>query len=236
MGICLLLAGVLHIGLLGFLELPERPSPQPRRALDLALVGPPAPVAETAVVKPPASATVVSPPASTPDPVPEPAASHPPAAPPAAVSPAPLPRPFAGKSARELALAAAATRSDVAARPPGQRVLRLPDAPGRLDFAYYLESWRRHVERVGRLNYPSEARRSKITGSLRLLVVVDADGALAHVRLVESSGHAVLDQAALRIVRLAAPYAPFPPSIRAQADRLEIERTWRFQGGTAALL
>ena len=115
-------------------------------------------------------------------------------------------------------------------------MLRLADAPERPDFAYYLEAWRRHVERVGRLNYPSEARRSKITGSLRLLVVVDADGALASARLIESSGHAVLDDAALRIVRLAAPYAPFPPTIRAQADRLEIERTWRFRGTAAALL
>lgn len=92
------------------------------------------------------------------------------------------------------------------------------------------------MERVGKLNYPAEARRRDITGSLRLLVVIDADGALADVRLVESSGQAILDDAALRIVRLAAPFAPFPPSIRALADTVEIERVWRFQGEAGGLL
>ena len=234
------MAGALHIGLLGLVEPPRRPAPQPRPTFDLALVGPVAP--RPAPAKPLVSETAVSSAASTtPDPLPEPAAEQAAGSPPAAhrvpLSPAPRPpRSFAGKSARELALALASNHADVPASPGGQRVLRLADAPERPDFAYYLEAWRRHVERVGRLNYPSEARRGKITGGLRLLVVVDADGSLASVRLIESSGHAVLDEAALRIVRLAAPYAPFPPTIRAQADRLEIERTWRFRGTAAALL
>ena len=143
---------------------------------------------------------------------------------------------MAGKSALQLARALAAGLADEPAPAADGRVLRLTDAPTRPDFAYYLQAWRRQVERVGKLNYPGEARRRKLTGSLRLLVVIHADGGLAEARLVESSGHAVLDEAALRIVRLAAPYAPFPPRIAAQADILEIERTWRFRGEAAGLL
>ena len=100
----------------------------------------------------------------------------------------------------------------------------------------YLRAWRRAVERVGKLNYPAQARRRDTTGSLRLLVVINADGSLVNARILESSGHAVLDAAALRVARLAAPFAPFPASIRALADTLEIERVWRFQGEAGALL
>ena len=66
-------------------------------------------------------------------------------------------------------------------------------------------------------------------GNLRLLVAIAADGSLHDVRVLESSGHAVLDAAAVRIVRLAAPYAPLPPAMRRDADVLEIVRTWQFQ-------
>ena len=102
------------------------------------------------------------------------------------------------------------------------------DAPKRADFAYYLRSWQRKVERIGQLNYPRQARAEGITGSLRLRVAIAADGALQDVRVLETSGHELLDQAALRIVRLAAPYAPFSPAMRETTDTLEIERTWRF--------
>ena len=94
---------------------------------------------------------------------------------------------------------------------------------------WYLESWRRKVERIGRLNYPEQARSNRLYGSLRLLVAIEPDGTLRDVQIVESSGHRVLDEAAVRIVRLAAPYAPFPPGMREHTDVLEIVRTWRFQ-------
>lgn len=95
--------------------------------------------------------------------------------------------------------------------------------------AWYLESWRRKVERIGKLNYPDEARARKLYGSLRLLVAIEPDGALRDVRVIDSSGHEILDEAAVRIVRLAAPYAPFPPAMRDETDVLEIVRTWRFK-------
>jgi len=96
-------------------------------------------------------------------------------------------------------------------------------------YATYMEAWRRKVERIGNLNYPEEAKRLGLYGSLILHVAVRADGSLDSVRVVRSSGQQVLDQAAVRIVELAAPYAPFPPDISAETDILDITRTWQFQ-------
>ena len=232
LGVCLVFAGALHVAVLALVDVPAHPVPSPRAVLDLRLVAPlAAPVATAQETVPDAVRPVatVNAPALVASAAPQRSAVPPPA-------PAlPPQRPFAGRSAFDLAQAAAA--GDFLATSPGShRVLRLTDAPARPDFAFYLEAWRRQVERVGKLNYPSEARRQQITGALRLLAVIDADGALVDATLMESSGHAVLDEAALRIVRLAAPFAPFPPDIRAAADRLEIERTWRFAGPGGALL
>lgn len=96
--------------------------------------------------------------------------------------------------------------------------------------AWYKDEWRKKVERIGNLNYPDDARRQQIYGSLRLLVSINRDGSLYEVLVLESSGEQVLDQAAMRIVRLAAPYAPFAGDL-ADIDRLEIIRTWRFERG-----
>lgn len=96
--------------------------------------------------------------------------------------------------------------------------------------AWYKDEWRKKVERIGNLNYPDEARRKQIYGSLRLLVSINRDGTLYEVQVLESSGQPLLDQAALRIVRLAAPFAPFTGDL-ANIDRLEIIRTWRFERG-----
>lgn len=147
--------------------------------------------------------------------------------------PTPPVSPFAGRDVADLARAVAANATPAVERTvqgPASRVRRLGGAapPLGADFAYYLESWRRKVERIGQLNYPREARAEGIVGSLRLLVTITPDGALDGVRVLETSGHALLDDAALRIVRLAAPYAPFSPAMRATTDLLEIERTWRF--------
>ena len=119
-------------------------------------------------------------------------------------------------------------RQEYAKRP---RIKRLTAAstmqePG----AYYKETWRRKVERVGNMNYPSQARKEKLYGELRLMVAINRDGTLHNVELMESSGSTVLDDAAIRIVKLAAPYAPFGNDLR-DYDRVEIIRTWRFERG-----
>jgi protein TonB len=94
-------------------------------------------------------------------------------------------------------------------------------------FAQYVEDWRLKVERVGTLNYP-EAARGKLYGSLLLSVTIRADGSVVRVGVDRSSGHKVLDDAAKRIVNMAAPYASFPPDIRRDTDMIEIVRTWTF--------
>lgn len=96
--------------------------------------------------------------------------------------------------------------------------------------AWYKEEWRKKIERFGNLNYPQEARRQGIYGSLRLLVSINSDGSLHEVQVLQSSGHELLDSAARRIVQLAAPYAPFSGDL-SDIDRLEIIRTWRFERG-----
>ncbi|WP_026146483.1 energy transducer TonB [Zestomonas thermotolerans] len=96
--------------------------------------------------------------------------------------------------------------------------------------AWYKDEWRKKVERIGNLNYPDEARRQRIYGSLRMLVSINRDGSLYEVQVLESSGQPVLDEAARRIVHLAAPFAPFTGDL-SDIDRLEIIRTWRFERG-----
>lgn len=97
-------------------------------------------------------------------------------------------------------------------------------------FAQYEEDWRAKVERWGTVNYPAEAR-GKIYGNLRLTVTLRPDGTVAAIDLDRSSGLKVLDAAAFRIVRMASPYAPFPPDIRRDTDLLVITRTWFFGQG-----
>jgi len=99
--------------------------------------------------------------------------------------------------------------------------------------ALYLDNWRRRIEAVGNLNYPDAARRNRIYGSLRLLVSILPDGSVNDIQILESSGHNLLDQAAVEIVNLAAPFEPFPEELLAEADILEIIRTWRFHEGNA---
>ncbi len=97
--------------------------------------------------------------------------------------------------------------------------------------AEYLNLWQEKVELIGNLNYPAEARKNKLYGQLRLLVSLSPDGAILYVDILQSSGQRVLDDAAIRIVRLAAPFAPFPPALRKDVDQLEIIRTWKFEKG-----
>ena len=95
-------------------------------------------------------------------------------------------------------------------------------------FASYVEAWRQKVEKVGNLNYPSEAKAQKLYGRLTLTVSIRADGSVEKIELNRSSGHKVLDDAAQRIVELAAPYSAFPEEVRQDTDIIEITRTWTF--------
>jgi protein TonB len=95
-------------------------------------------------------------------------------------------------------------------------------------FAQYVEDWRAKVERIGNLNYPEVARRQKIYGKLALTVSIRADGSVESIEVNRPSGQRILDASAIRIVKLSAPFPPFPPEIRKDTDVLSITRTWIF--------
>lgn len=98
-------------------------------------------------------------------------------------------------------------------------------------YAAYLTAWRKKVENIGNLNYPDEAKRKKIYGNILMTVVLKPDGKVSSIKIRKSSGHKILDDAAVRIVRLASPFAPFPANIRQETDELVITRTWQFVSG-----
>jgi protein TonB len=99
--------------------------------------------------------------------------------------------------------------------------------------AEYLDGWRRRVERIGTANYPTELLGNINAGRPTLEVVIAADGRLDDIVIRRSSGDQALDQAALRILRLAAPFAPLPPSIREDYDVLRFAYEWDFATGAA---
>lgn len=132
--------------------------------------------------------------------------------------------------AREIASLEAQLAAVAQAQAKGPRVRRIDSASTRRTAdAHYLDSWRVKVESIGNLNYPEEARRRQLFGDVTLLVTVRPDGSLKDVKVLETSGHQVIDDAALRIVRLAAPYPPFPDEMRQSTDLLEIVRSWQFR-------
>jgi len=133
--------------------------------------------------------------------------------------------------AREIASLEARIAEEQRALAREPRVKRLTSVSTRsADEAAYLNMWRQKVERVGNANYPA----GNIFGDLRMLVVLNFDGRVEDLRILKSSGHKTLDEAALRIVRLASPFQDFPVEMRKQYDQLEIIRTWRFtRSGTS---
>ncbi len=149
---------------------------------------------------------------------------------PAPSDPAPLDSPRQAQPASEVATLLArldARRRAYAGMP---RVERLTSAATRAAAdAAYLQAWKQRVEAIGNEHYPVEAKRRRLYGELRLLVTLRPDGSVAETRVLQSSGHALLDNAAVQIVRLASPFDAFPPAIAARADRLEIIRTWQFR-------
>jgi protein TonB len=95
-------------------------------------------------------------------------------------------------------------------------------------YANYMTEWVKKVERVGNLNYPDAARREGVSGKLLLDVALNPDGSVRNITVLKTSGHAAIDEAAIRIVNLAAPYPQFSPEISKEADVLHITRTWEF--------
>ncbi|HMK86176.1 MAG TPA: TonB family protein [Steroidobacteraceae bacterium] len=101
------------------------------------------------------------------------------------------------------------------------------------DVAVYLDSWRRKIERVGTINFPQVARRERLSGTPVIEVTIGSDGKLLEALIRRSSGHAEIDEAAMRILQIAAPYDPFPPELSAKHDQVRIAYEWQFLDGAA---
>ena len=99
-------------------------------------------------------------------------------------------------------------------------------------FASYMDAWRAKVERIGNMNYPSLIAQKRLTGSLLLDVAINPDGSIHSARITRSSGYRELDQAALRIVNMSAPFPPLTKDILKDTDVLHIPRVWSFQQGS----
>ena len=96
--------------------------------------------------------------------------------------------------------------------------------------AEYLDAWRSKIETLGNINYP-KLNIENLFGHLRLLVAVNSNGTISTIKVLKSSGYKRLDDAAIKVVRMAAPFDKFPPEISKDTDILEIIRTWRFEKG-----
>ncbi len=98
-------------------------------------------------------------------------------------------------------------------------------------YAPYLDAWRRKVEHIGNLNFPAEIRERRLTGSLALEVALNSDGSIRELFLSKPSNQPVLDESALRIVKMAGPFAAFPENLRRDTAVLRFVYVWRFNGG-----
>jgi len=214
------------------LEIPAEPIPEPEPVEPIPIPEPlpepvPEPEPEPVPVEQPGTETVVTTTSAQPEQVPDQQQLEPVSTPPPTVS--------GGSTsllARSMEIAGLQAqlemeRQNLAKRP---RIRRLTAASTLMhDDAVYLDNWRRRIESIGNLNYPDEARRNNQHGSLRLLVAIQPDGSVQNIEVLQSSGYQVLDDAAIRIVQLAAPFQPFTIEMRKNTDVLEIIRTWKFE-------
>jgi len=125
-----------------------------------------------------------------------------------------------------------AVEVDLTATLPNQEnngLLASPDTRASA-LANYLYAWRRRVERIGTANFPNQARNTPANPTVE--VTVGADGQLEEIVVRSSSGNSAVDQAALSILRLAAPFDPLPQTVRAEYDVLRFAYEWDFRGGS----
>lgn len=174
--------------------------------------------------QPPQDRVVASSQGDTPMPPPDPSVQ----ADPSALPPGPE------KIERDLAMARLAAEIHLQSERYARRPKRKFVSASTQEYAYasYLRSWVDRVERVGNLNYPDEARRRQLAGELVISVAIRRDGSVERADIIKSSGTRLLDDAALRIARLAEPYPPLPQT-EENVDVLHVTRTWNFlPGGT----
>ena len=93
--------------------------------------------------------------------------------------------------------------------------------------ARYIENFRQQAYHIGNQHYPQEARAKGITGDVRLMVIILPNGQVKSIHILQSSGTAILDEAAKNSVRKAAPFGKFGKDMKDILE-LRIIRTWRF--------
>jgi periplasmic protein TonB len=120
-----------------------------------------------------------------------------------------------------------AVQRQTLANKPRERVLTSVSTLASAE-AGYLNEWTQKIEAIGNQNFPKEALQNKLTGQLRLEVVIKHDGTIYEINLKQSSGQKIFDESAQQIVRQASPFSPFPPDIRQDYEHLVIIRTWHF--------
>ncbi|MEO6263652.1 MAG: energy transducer TonB [Luteimonas sp.] len=149
------------------------------------------------------------------------------------VEPTPLPQ-GRERIERDLAMARLAAEIHLRSERYAKRPKRKFVSASTREYAWagYLRAWVDRVERVGNLNYPDEARRRRLAGELVISIAIRRDGSIERADIIQSSGIRLLDDAALRIARLAEPYPPLPKT-EDNIDVLHVTRTWQFLAGGA---
>lgn len=94
--------------------------------------------------------------------------------------------------------------------------------------AAYLDNWKRRIEAVGASYLPELGILDNIKGSPTLMVRIGISGELLEAVIRKSSGSAILDLAALDILRRASPFNPFPPEVSSAYDTVRFEYKWLF--------
>ena len=179
--------------------------------------------AQTPAPSPPPEARVISSINAT-DPMPSPQVRQ-------HVEPTPLPQ-GREKIDRDIEMARLAAEIQLRSQQYAKRPKRKFVSASTREYAWaqYLRGWVDRVERVGNLNYPDEARRRRIGGLVVISVAVRRDGSVESTQIVQSSHVPMLDNAALRIVKLSEPFAPLPKT-QDDPDVLHVTRTWQFMPG-----
>jgi len=143
----------------------------------------------------------------------------------------PSQQPLLMTAERQSALPAANEGDRLALHGRNERELIVTANTRQSNVAVYLDAWRHKVERIGTLNFPMETLRQKTTGNPQLEVSMRSDGQLGEVLLRHSSGSREVDQAAMAILKLAAPFDPFPRELAEASDSLRFSYEWQFLDG-----
>ncbi len=108
---------------------------------------------------------------------------------------------------------------------------QLTPSTRRVEYAMYYTALQQRIEQTGTRHFP-ERDGKKMYGELVVYIPVFQDGSIYEKeggpQIERSSGNATLDQAALLIIRRAAPFGSFPPALRRDGNAHVWEIVTRF--------